>query len=118
MEPLVLASPPLPKRPRELLPDLFSPEQWRRLSLHLGLSRRQAQIAMRLTTDMRREDIAHELGITSETVRTHMRGLFGKLNVKTRVGMVVMLVHHCRRIARDAEEVADNGHGGNGSAKI
>lgn len=89
--PVLTSLPNLPDH-RDALPELFSQGQWRRLSTRLGLSRRQAQIALRLASERTREQIAQELGITVETVRTHTRSLFTKLGVRSRVGLVLALV--------------------------
>lgn len=120
MEPAILTVPIDPPDPRETLPDLFSQGQWRRLSTRLGLSRRQAQIAIRLASEMSRDDIARELGIALETVRTHTRSLFHKLGVRSRVGLIISLVIQSRQAPLDWEEdVATDDHvGGNGRGKL
>ena len=116
MEPAILTVPIYPPDPRDTLPDLFSHGQWRRLSSRLGLSRRQAQIAIRLASEMSRDDIGRELGITLETVRTHTRSLFQKLGVRSRVGLIISLIIQARQLPldRDKDDETDGHVRGNG----
>jgi DNA-binding CsgD family transcriptional regulator len=66
--------------------------RWQALSERLGLSRRQADVARLMADGHTYESIADEAGISVNTVRMHMRGLFKKLDAHDRVSVVVRLV--------------------------
>lgn len=74
-------------------PPLFPAKTWRRLVKRLGLSKRQAEVAALLCRECLVADIASELGISHDAVRHHSKRLFRKLGVKSRVGVVLSIVH-------------------------
>ncbi len=74
------------------LPELFSGAEWRSLAAHLKLSARQQAIARLTCRGLKRGVIARRLGVSENTVRTHVRGLYRRLNVDSRLGLVVRLV--------------------------
>jgi two-component system, NarL family, response regulator len=55
-----------------------------RLASRIGLSPREVEILELIAEGKRNKEIAHALGITQETVQTHMKRLFAKLNVSDR----------------------------------
>lgn len=59
-----------------------------RLASRIGLSPREIDILERIADGKRNKEIAHELGITQETVQTHIKRLFAKLNVTDRTAAV------------------------------
>ncbi len=52
-------------------------------ALHLRLSERQAQIAVEITEDRSRTDVAGRLGISIHTVNSHVERIFVKLGIKS-----------------------------------
>jgi len=88
----------------DCLPELFSDRVWRRLGDHFELSVRQRAIARLACRGLKREAIAGQLGISVNTVRTHVRGLFRRLNVDSRLGLVVRLVLGDRALRRPRSE--------------
>jgi DNA-binding NarL/FixJ family response regulator len=54
----------------------------------LPLSPREHSILQLLAMGKTNKDIARELSVTPETVKTHMKRMFGKLNVSTRAQAV------------------------------
>lgn len=52
--------------------------------LHEPLSERERQVLRLLTTHMSSTDIAHELYLSPNTVRTHIKRIYGKLDVHSR----------------------------------
>lgn len=74
------------------IPELFTDDQWRELASYLALPPRQLQIAHLLCRGWTNRQIASRLGISPHTVRTHLRALFERFEVRDRVGVVVRLV--------------------------
>lgn len=66
------------------------------LGLRLRLSERQREIARFICGSLSNDEIADQLGITSNTVRMHVRGLFKKIGVHDRVGVAVRLFQSWR----------------------
>jgi DNA-binding CsgD family transcriptional regulator len=54
----------------------------------LGLTRRQAQIALLLVDGLTNEQIAKRLGIAPGTVRKHLEGVFERMGVPSRAAAV------------------------------
>ncbi|MCB9858668.1 MAG: helix-turn-helix transcriptional regulator [Phycisphaerales bacterium] len=71
---------------------IFTEREWQVVSQELGLSPRQHQIVRLITKSLTTKEIACRLGISQHTVQMHMKGLFKKLEVTDRVGVVVKLV--------------------------
>ena len=93
----------------DCLRELFSERQWRRLAEHFGLSARQRAIARLMCRGLKRQAIALELAISVNTVRTHVRGLFRRLDVDSRLGLVVRLVLAEREGGEGAKGRRDGG---------
>lgn len=80
------------------LPELFSVRRWRELAEALGLTSRQAEVAKLICRGLGDEEIAESLGVSVSVVHVHTVGLYKRLAVKKRVGVVVRLVLAERRI--------------------
>ncbi|HKY65739.1 MAG TPA: response regulator transcription factor [Acidimicrobiales bacterium] len=57
---------------------------------HLGLTRREAELLTLLGQGKNPVDVAGELGVSSETVRTHTRNIYRKLGVSDRAAAVAL----------------------------
>lgn len=57
---------------------------------HLGLTRREAELLTLLGQGKSPADVAGELGVSSETVRTHTRNIYRKLGVSDRAAAVAV----------------------------
>jgi DNA-binding CsgD family transcriptional regulator len=68
---------------------LFSEQVWDALMASFRLSPRHAQIVRGVFDDGIEARIASDHRVSPHTVHTHTRRLFKKLDVKTRVGLVV-----------------------------
>jgi len=68
-----------------------------------GLTEREADVAALLARGWRNADIAGALGISLNTVKTHLRALFRKLGVSTRAQAVVLVLG--ARSGHDAQDV-------------
>jgi DNA-binding CsgD family transcriptional regulator len=70
---------------------LFSPAVWTCIGQRLSLSERELQIVQSVFDDAHQDLIAKELGISSHTVHTHLERLYHKLQVTSRVDLVVRI---------------------------
>jgi DNA-binding NarL/FixJ family response regulator len=84
------------RRPEE--PPLFPPALWRQLARHLGLTKRQLLVAQMICAECTVPDIARRMERSPSTIASHVRRLYRRLGVRTRVGVVVRLVEHARSI--------------------
>lgn len=71
---------------------LISADQWDVISRLVEMTPREIQVSNLLFTGMTRNEIAEELGIATRTVRFHMEVLHEKLQVNTRVELVLRLI--------------------------
>jgi DNA-binding NarL/FixJ family response regulator len=81
----------------EPLPDPFGEARWARLARRLGLTRRQSQVARLICRGWADKQIARRLGIAPDSVRLHVKALFGRLGVRSRMGLLIHLVLASRR---------------------
>jgi len=82
------------------LPELFAEPRWKRLAAHFELSPRHAEIARLMCRGLRKEAVAHALGLAPSTVRMHTIELFKRLKVRDRIGIPVRLVVADRELRR------------------
>src|SRR5690606_7439025 len=61
-------------------------------AIALGLTRRQAEVAVLLVDGLTTESIAKRLVISAGTVRTHLDGIFRRLGVSSRAAVVGRLL--------------------------
>jgi DNA-binding CsgD family transcriptional regulator len=59
---------------------------------HLGLTERESEVVTLIAMGLDTGDIAAELHISPETVRTHVRNAMGKLGVHTRAQLVAVVL--------------------------
>jgi DNA-binding CsgD family transcriptional regulator len=67
------------------------PSAWADLSQVFGLTAAEAGIARRLVGGERAEAVANDLGISLETVRTHVRRIYNKLSISSREELFSMI---------------------------
>ena len=72
--------------------NLLSDDEWAHVAGLANLTTRETQVCRQLFTQKTREEIATELGIKPRTVRHHLEMIHIKLNVKSRVGVVLRLI--------------------------
>ncbi len=60
-------------------------EIWQEVYRSLGLSPREIQVTERILEDLTLEAVAADLGLSPDTVRTHLKRLYRKLGVHSRV---------------------------------
>jgi DNA-binding NarL/FixJ family response regulator len=70
------------------LPDVIA----ERLARRVGVSPRELAILELIAAGNRNKEIAYQLGITQDTVQTHIKRLFVKLNVTDRTAAVTVAI--------------------------
>ena len=68
---------------------LFTEQEWIRLREHLGLPQRQAEITRHIMCGKSDKQIAHAMGISITTVRTHVSRLFRKFDLNDRMELML-----------------------------
>ena len=77
---------------------LFSFHTWTRIGCQLSLSPRELEIVKGIFDDRCEQVIAGNLGISTHTVHTHISRLYQKLNVHSRVTLVLrIMAEHLER---------------------
>ncbi len=83
---------------------LYLQTRWQQLSKHLGLSRRESQMAQAIFDDHSEQVIAERLEISVHTVHTYLKRLFQKLDARSRVEVVCILVAAERRLDKQSPQ--------------
>lgn len=68
---------------------LFTDEAWDGIAMSLALSPRELEVVRQVFDDRKESRIARELGISPHTVHTYLERIYQKLNVTSRVQLVV-----------------------------
>jgi DNA-binding NarL/FixJ family response regulator len=76
-------------------PKLLVAEQWKLALRPLNLSGRHSDILLLLLQGKKDKQIARDLGITLNTVRTHMKRVFARFGVADRQELVLILFGTC-----------------------
>ena len=71
---------------------LLNDQQWAYLQRRHRLTPRERQIAERVCKGRRNEDIAKDLGITSGTVKTHIRNIYRKTNLRNKISILLQFL--------------------------
>ena len=71
------------------------------LAQRLALSERETQIVELLLCEMKDRAIAHQLGMTYNTLRKQLSRLYRKLGVQTRIGVAVAVFREAMRIVEE-----------------
>ena len=87
-----------------LLSDLFSDPEWNRLAEHFGLSKRQSEIARLICRGCTNEAIAVRLRLSEATVRMHTDGLYKRVGIQSRIGLLVWFVDAVRRSGENGRQ--------------
>jgi DNA-binding NarL/FixJ family response regulator len=85
----------LPEQDGESRPfTLFDDDVWAYLANRLMLSPREIQVIRGVCQDRKEAEIAADLGLSSYTVHTYVDRVYRKLQVNSRVELVVFLAEH------------------------
>ena len=71
--------------------DVLTPFQWDLITRTLRLSHREREIATALLEGQKERSIAHTLGMSPHTVRTHLKRMYRKLQVTDRTELVTTI---------------------------
>jgi DNA-binding CsgD family transcriptional regulator len=83
------------------LADPLSEEDWTQIRHDFQLPDRQFQVVRLICRACTDAEIAEIIGIDSNTVRMHVRRILERLNVRTRMGVLVMLINRIREVGAD-----------------
>jgi DNA-binding NarL/FixJ family response regulator len=78
---------------------LLNPKQWRYVQSLYNLTPRERQIAELVCEGLRNESIASRLHIKSGTVKTHIRNIYRKVQVKSKIAMLLQFVSEAREFS-------------------
>jgi DNA-binding NarL/FixJ family response regulator len=84
---------------------LFSDQAWTALRDSLKLSAREVEITRYIFSDCKEKVIAEELQLSPHTVRTYCERLYRKLNVNSRVEMVVSIFNQFLHLTEDPRQL-------------
>jgi DNA-binding NarL/FixJ family response regulator len=84
---------------------LFSDQAWTALRDSLKLSAREVEITRYIFADCKEKIIAEELALSPHTVRTYCERLYRKLNVNSRVEMVVSIMGQFLHLTEDPRQL-------------
>jgi DNA-binding CsgD family transcriptional regulator len=84
---------PNPRGPlrHDLGKELLGPGEWGLLSKRFGLSKRESQLARRLLDGASEKVTAGELNLSVHTVHAYVRRIYGRLGVRTRQELTLLL---------------------------
>lgn len=82
---------------------VFSDEAWTELSRNLQLSKRELQLIQRVFDDQTESEMATELGMSPNTVHTHMERLRRKLAVSDRSELLLRTMCEFLRLTTTPE---------------
>ena len=71
---------------------LIKPKRWTYLQNKFELTPRERQIAELVCRGFRNDDIANTLEISAGTAKTHIRNIYRKVHVKSKISMLLMFV--------------------------
>ncbi|MBK9126988.1 MAG: helix-turn-helix transcriptional regulator [Phycisphaerales bacterium] len=94
--------------------EVISEAGWERIRQHFSLTNRQVEIARLLCRALTNKQIADLLDITSDTVHVHLRDIFRRVGVDSRLGLVVEFVREDHRAASQATSPERSGQAGPG----
>jgi DNA-binding NarL/FixJ family response regulator len=87
----------------DCLPDMFDSQEWELIARHLDLTDQQRRIVRWICRGLSNKVIAQRLGVSDNTVRTHVRLLYRKLKISNRVGVPVRATVAARTLAKKRE---------------
>ena len=94
--------------PRPTGRHLLPPDSWQAIFHALKLSYRELQIVQGVFDDQKELAIARDLRISPNTVHTHMERLYRKLEVTSRVELVVRIFTEYLAIASEKSDLEAN----------
>ena len=81
-------------------PGLLNDEQWRIVREKYRMTPREIEIAKLICRGLSNEDIANVVQIRYGTVKTHIRNIYRRVHVKSKVAMLLRFIDDSRGAAR------------------
>ncbi len=81
--------------------ELLNDKQWRFVKHHYRLSPRELQVAKHVCRGFPNEEVARRLKIRVGTVKTHLRNIYRRIHVSSKLGMLLTFVE---RVAAFCDE--------------
>lgn len=69
--------------------ELFDKQQWSRMRRRYNLTPREVEVAELLCRGLTSSEVASEVRITSGTVKTHIRNIYRKMQVNSKIAMLL-----------------------------
>ena len=91
---------------------LLSKKQWSYLQRCYELTPRELQVAELVCQGWQNSRIAKSLNIRLHTVKTHIRNIYRKVGVKSKINMLLRFVSEARSLPSDGEHAAFMGRPG------
>ncbi len=83
--------------------ELLAREAWAAIAEALGLSGREVQISRGIFENATEPAIAANLQMSQHTVHEHLKRLFQKLDVTTRIELVILIIDELLRLTRASD---------------
>jgi len=83
---------------------LLDPKQWLYVQSLYNLTPRERQIAELVCEGLRNESIASRLHIKHGTVKTHIRNIYRKVQVKSKIAMLLQFVSEAREFSNQNQQ--------------
>lgn len=81
---------------RNRTPVLLSEKQWSYVQKRYDLTPREIQVAALVCRGLQNGSIAHSLRIQPGTVKTHVKNIYRKVRVRSKIAMLLMFVEEAR----------------------
>ena len=73
---------------------ILNESQWFFIRKRFRMSPRELEVAKMVCRGMTNEEIASKLGISSETVKTHLRNVYRRVHVQRKLDMLLKFLDH------------------------
>ena len=83
---------------------LLEDKQWRYIQRLYRLTPRELQVAKLVCLGFNNEDIAVYLKIQNGTVKTHIRNIYRRINVKNKIQMLLIFVNEAKSLFAKSEK--------------
>lgn len=81
---------------------LLKEEHWSYIQRHFHMSPRELQVAELVCKGFSNEEIAKDLKIKPGTVKTHLRNIYRRIHVRSKIAMLLKLVHTATKFSAKA----------------
>ena len=82
-----------------LVPPQFTPDEWAQIALALHLSPQQANVVALVLQCHSDKEMAIDLGVSEDTINTHLRSIYARLGISGRVALVLRVFDTAKQLA-------------------